>query len=127
MLQLLSRSKNAAAIINRLPANSTLTSMATVVRSTRGIIQDLWGCRVERGALGLRVHETPELRSPTLIAAFSGWNDAREVATQAVQFLVRSWGAVRCADLDPEEYFVFSDQRPTVHIVEGSQRKIEWP
>ena len=44
---------------------------------------------MERGALGLRVHETPELRSPTLIAAFSGWNDAREVATQAVQFLVR--------------------------------------
>ena len=82
---------------------------------------------MERGALGLRVHETPELRSPTLIAAFSGWNDAREVATQAVQFLVRSWGALRCADLDPEEYFVFSDQRPTVHIVEGSQRKIEWP
>src|SRR3712207_934971 len=82
-----------------------------------GYNRDLWGCRVERSALGLRVHETPELRSPTLIAAFSGWNDAREVATQAVQFLVRSWSAVRCAELDPEEYFVFSEQRPTVHIV----------
>jgi len=75
----------------------------------------------------LRVHERPELRTPTLITAFYGWNDANEVATQAARFLVRSWDAIRFADIDPEEFFVFSEQRPNVRIVEGSQRQIDWP
>ena len=75
----------------------------------------------------LRTRSTPKLRSPVLIAAFAGWNDAAEVATHATQFLVRRLGAERFADIDPEEFFVFSEQRPQVRIDEGSQRLIEWP
>jgi len=75
----------------------------------------------------LRIREAPELRTPTLIMAFAGWNDAAEVATQAVRFLVRQWNAKPLAQLEPEEFFVFTDTRPVVHLDEAAQRKIDWP
>lgn len=75
----------------------------------------------------LRLQSTPDLRSPTLICAFAGWNDAAEVATHAVRFLIRTWEATRFADVDPEDFFVFSEQRPLVKIDRGAQRRIEWP
>jgi proteasome assembly chaperone (PAC2) family protein len=75
----------------------------------------------------LRVGATPELARPAFITAFAGWNDAAEVATQAVRFLVRHWDAPRLADVDPEEFFVFTEQRPIVHLDEAAQRRIDWP
>ena len=75
----------------------------------------------------LRIRETPELRTPAFITAFAGWNDAAEVASQAVRFLARQWDAPRLADVDPEEFFVFTEQRPVVHLDEAAQRKIDWP
>lgn len=75
----------------------------------------------------LRVQATPQLKTPAFITAFAGWNDAAEVATQAVRFLVRHWDAPRLADVDPEEFFVFTEQRPIVHLDEAAQRRIDWP
>ena len=37
--------------------------------------------------------EEPTLRRPVLIVAFAGWNDASEVATTAVKFLIDRWEA----------------------------------
>ena len=75
----------------------------------------------------VRVYEAPRLRDGVLIAAFAGWNDAAGVATWAVRFLVEQWGAVKCAEIDPEEFFVFTETRPQVKLVEGSYRRIVWP
>ncbi len=73
------------------------------------------------------LQDIPSLRDPVLIAAFSGWNDASEVATWSARFLVRKWGAVKFAEVEPEEYYVFTETRPTVKIVGPSMRSIEWP
>src|SRR5579883_2719114 len=69
----------------------------------------------------------PELRDPVLLAAFSGWNDAAEVATGALRFLVRQWNADQCAEIDPEEFYSFTDTRPQVRVVDNLQRRIIWP
>lgn len=69
----------------------------------------------------------PDLDRPNLIAAFHGWNDAGQSATTAVRYLVESWKATQFAHIDPEEYYSFTDTRPTVRIVEGSQRELVWP
>lgn len=69
----------------------------------------------------------PNLRKPVLIGAFKGWNDAAEVATSAVRYLVETWKAPRFASIDPEDFYDFQQTRPTVRIVEGSQRRIDWP
>lgn len=69
----------------------------------------------------------PDLRQPVLITAFAGWNDAAEVATSSARLLVRRWGAPKCAEIDPEEFYVFSDTRPQVKSAGPFQRQIIWP
>lgn len=73
------------------------------------------------------IEELPELDAPNVIAAFQGWNDAGQAATTAVRYLIDAWDARRFASIDPEEYFSFTDTRPTVRIVQGSQRELTWP
>ncbi|MBI2940372.1 MAG: PAC2 family protein [Chloroflexi bacterium] len=75
----------------------------------------------------VRATEMPSLHDALLVAAFAGWNDASEVATSAVQFLIREWDARRFAEIDPEEFYVFTERRPTVRLGPGARRRIEWP
>jgi proteasome assembly chaperone (PAC2) family protein len=67
------------------------------------------------------------LRDPVLIAAFAGWNDAGDAATSAVEHLDRQWAGVAVAALDPEEFYDFQVNRPTVSLVDGLTRHITWP
>src|SRR4051812_49651378 len=71
--------------------------------------------------------ERPELRSPALVCAFKGWNDAGEAATAALGFLADSFDAAEVARIDPEEYYDFTAVRPTVRLSEGLSRVIDWP
>jgi proteasome assembly chaperone (PAC2) family protein len=71
--------------------------------------------------------ELPELRKPSLIAAFRGWNDAGEAATVAVRHLAESWSAKEFASLDPEEFFDFTVNRPMIRIDDEGQRDLRWP
>jgi hypothetical protein len=69
----------------------------------------------------------PVLRSPVAIAAFEGWNDAADASTAAVEHLEHVWSAKTVAELDPEEFYDFQVNRPTVSQGEGEERRIEWP
>lgn len=69
----------------------------------------------------------PVLRSPVVVAAFEGWNDAGDAATAVVEHLELQWRAEPVVVLDPDEYYDFQVNRPTVSLVEGLTRRIEWP
>jgi predicted ATP-grasp superfamily ATP-dependent carboligase len=71
--------------------------------------------------------ERPVLKSPLIVSAFKGWNDAGEAATAALGFLVDSFDATEVGRIDPEEFYDFTAVRPTVRIGEGRTRLIEWP
>jgi len=75
----------------------------------------------------LRMVGRPALERPVLIAAFRGWNDGGQGATLAAGFLARSWQAERFADIDPESFVDFQQNRPHVSLDEGMTRRIEWP
>ena len=75
----------------------------------------------------MELEKIPELDRPNVIAAFQGWNDAGQSATTAVRYLVDSWKAESFARMDPEEYYSFTDTRPQIRIVDGSQRELSWP
>jgi hypothetical protein len=62
-----------------------------------------------------------------MIAAFSGWNDAGDAASDAVRWLIRASNARPFAALDIEEYIDFQAARPTVDLVDGVVRTITWP
>jgi proteasome assembly chaperone (PAC2) family protein len=69
----------------------------------------------------------PDVSGPVVVCAFAGWNDGGEAATTAARFVRDRWGAKRFASIDPEEFFDFQVNRPTVRIEEGRSRKLEWP
>ncbi len=69
----------------------------------------------------------PELRSPVLLAAFEGWNDAGNAATIALRHLNDKWGTETFAAIDPEEFYDFSTTRPTVRFDRSGEREIVWP
>jgi hypothetical protein len=71
--------------------------------------------------------DLPELTDPVVVVAFEGWNDAGDAATGALEHLELIWDATPLAALDPEDYYDFQVNRPTVSLVEGISRRIEWP
>ena len=69
----------------------------------------------------------PELNRPVLIAGFTGWNDAAEAASLAVDTLREEWGAERFGAFIGEEFFDYQSVRPQITLVEGVTRVVEWP
>ena len=69
-----------------------------------------------------------------MIVAFSGWNDAGEAATGALDHLLTAWheegdGAVPqlIADVDAEDFYDFQVNRPQISTDEADNRSIAWP
>jgi predicted ATP-grasp superfamily ATP-dependent carboligase len=71
--------------------------------------------------------DRPTLSRPALVCAFAGWNDGGEAATTAAAYLRDRWTATRFGSVDPEEFFDFQVNRPTVILTEGATRKVDWP
>lgn len=69
----------------------------------------------------------PVLKNPTIVAAFTGWNDAADAASNAVRNLVEGWGALPLAEIDPEEFTDYATIRPHVRLKDGGIRNIVWP
>ncbi len=71
--------------------------------------------------------DLPNLRSPVMVCAFRGWNDAAAAASTALGAIATSLDAQLVARIDPEEFFDFQNTRPTITMDEGQTRRIEWP
>lgn len=69
----------------------------------------------------------PGLSRPVLVCAFAGWNDGGEAATTAARYVRDRWRAERFAAIDPEEFFDFQVNRPTVQLEDGETRRLGWP
>lgn len=71
--------------------------------------------------------EQRPLVEPVLVAAFEGWNDAGDAASAAIEHLQLTWEATDLAEIDPDDYYDFQVTRPTVRMVDGVTRRVEWP
>jgi proteasome assembly chaperone (PAC2) family protein len=69
----------------------------------------------------------PVLRSPVAIAAFEGWNDAADASTAVVEHLEEVWQASVVAALDPEDFYDFQVNRPSISVTESEMLRIDWP
>jgi predicted ATP-grasp superfamily ATP-dependent carboligase len=76
----------------------------------------------------LSVETWPELRTPVMVFAFTGWVDAGFAGSGAIAALgevlesARQFGTV-----DLSELLDLQQTRPTVRIVDGGVRAIDWP
>jgi len=82
----------------------------------------------------MEIHQIPLLRNPVMIVAFSGWNDAAEAASGAVEHLLSGWRDKSdevvpelIADVDSEDFYDFQVNRPQVSIDDSEIRSITWP
>lgn len=82
----------------------------------------------------MEIHQIPLLRNPVMIMAFSGWNDAAEGASGAIEHLLSIWREkddeivpILIADVEAEDFYDFQVNRPQVSIDESSIRSITWP
>ena len=82
----------------------------------------------------MEIHQIPLLRNPVMVMAFSGWNDAAEAASGAVEHLLSGWRDISddvvpelIADVESEDYYDFQVNRPVVSIDESQIRSITWP
>jgi proteasome assembly chaperone (PAC2) family protein len=62
-----------------------------------------------------------------MVVAFGGWINAGGAATGALRYLVQHLSALRLASMDPEDFFVFTEERPHVRLTDDGSRAIRWP
>jgi proteasome assembly chaperone (PAC2) family protein len=75
----------------------------------------------------LDVTDLPDLRRPVLVTAFAGWNDAAQAATFAVETVLRLLGTTKFAEIDPEDFYDFTETRPMISLGATSERMLTWP
>ncbi|MGW4490292.1 PAC2 family protein [Amycolatopsis sp. NPDC004368] len=69
----------------------------------------------------------PESKRPLMVLAFEGWNDAGDAASRAIEHLQLNWDATPLAELEPDDYYDFQVSRPTINMVDGVTRQVDWP
>ncbi|MGQ0849661.1 MAG: PAC2 family protein [Actinomycetota bacterium] len=69
----------------------------------------------------------PDLRQPAAVIAFSGWGDAGQASTGAVEHLIASIEGDAFAVIDPDDYYDFQQRRPEVEFVDSGVRTLHWP
>ncbi len=75
----------------------------------------------------MELDHVPDLVDPVMLAAFEGWNDAGEAASDAIAFLADAWQASIVGEMDPEDYYDFQVNRPLISTADDGQRRLQWP
>lgn len=66
-------------------------------------------------------------RVTVMLAAFEGWNDAGEAASDALKFLGKQWDGQKISTIDADEFYDFQFTRPVIKRNSAGQRRIKWP
>ena len=61
----------------------------------------------------------PELHNTIIVAAFEGWNDAGDAASDALEHLDAIWEAQPIVEIDDESYYDYQVNRPVIRQVDG--------
>jgi hypothetical protein len=75
----------------------------------------------------IELEELPELVDPVMVAAFEGWNDAADAASNAVRHLADVLDADLFGSMDAEDYYDFQVNRPVLALDDEGEREIIWP
>ena len=76
---------------------------------------------------GIHIQQMPQIVKPVLIAGFDGWGNALNISNGMAAYLVRRLEAKKFADLDPDTFYRYDEQRPVVDIVEGKLNSLKPP
>ena len=71
--------------------------------------------------------DLPKLHDTIVVAAFEGWNDAGDAASDALEHLDAIWEAEPIVEIDDEAYYDYQVNRPVIRQVDGVTRELVWP
>lgn len=74
-----------------------------------------------------QVKSLKNLRRPAVVAAFGGWSDAGDAASGVIDHLAEITSAKLSFAMDPDDYYDFQVNRPTVATTSGGERTLQWP
>jgi len=75
----------------------------------------------------LEVNQAFPRNTTLIIAAFGGWNDAAQSATDALEHLLDVWQTEELIDLPGDDYYDYQFNRPEVSIGVDGDREVAWP
>jgi len=87
----------------------------------------------DQNFLGWLTHHTPALSGRTsrpariLVAAFEGWSDAGDAASDAIEEIARQTNAELITELNQDEYYDYQVTRPVVTRNADGSGHIDWP
>ena len=71
--------------------------------------------------------EIAPLRNPVMLVALRGLFDIGGVATSALDWMLKERDCTVVADIDPDPFFDFTQERPEVYLDEDGERQVRWP
>ncbi len=74
----------------------------------------------------IEIEDLAELVDPVVIAAFAGWNDAADASSAVVDHLMEVWDARVVGSVDPEDFYDFQVNRPTITTDASGHRRLVW-
>ncbi len=75
----------------------------------------------------LEIDDLGPLRSPVMLVALSGWFDVGGAATETLDRIAPEDTTVTIGEIDPDPFYDFTQERPTVSLIDGEIRVIQWP
>lgn len=71
--------------------------------------------------------ESAPLRNPVLVVGLEGLFDIASVATSALDWMIKERDHLVVADIDPDPFYDFTQQRPQVWTDDAGERRLRWP
>jgi proteasome assembly chaperone (PAC2) family protein len=75
----------------------------------------------------LLIDYLPKLNNPLLIAGFDGWGNALGISKAMVSYIIRKLNAELFAKVNPDLFYRYDENRPTVEIESGTLKKVSSP
>ena len=76
---------------------------------------------------GIHIKKLPQLEEPLLIAGFDGWGNALNISNGMASYFIRHFKAHQFADLNPDIFYRYDEQRPRVVIEDGLLKTLASP
>jgi len=76
---------------------------------------------------GFLIEKLPGLKDPLLIAGFDGWGNALDVSRAMVAYMIRKLKARHFASINPDLFYHYDKNRPSVNIEDGTLKGISAP
>ena len=75
----------------------------------------------------IKIEYLPELNDPLFIVGFDGWGNALDISRGMVDYMIRKKSAKLFAEIDPDIFYRYDENRPLVDIEDGLLKKIYPP